>query len=56
MHNISVAFFIAGKPGWIGPNCRAMCPYQTYGYGHKSINVCECAKNKWDVSDGCIQS
>lgn len=47
----SVAFFIACKPGWIGPNCIAMCPYPSYG--HKCINVCECTKNECDVSEGC---
>lgn len=49
-----VAFFIACKPGWIGPNCIAMCPYPSYG--HKCINVCECTKNECDVSEGCIKS
>lgn len=37
----SVAFFIACKPGWIGPNCIAMCPYPTYGHKciYKSVRV-----------------
>lgn len=42
------------KPGWIGPNCIATCPYPTYG--HKCINVCKCTKNECDVSEGCIKS
>lgn len=49
-----MAFFIACKPGWIGPNCIATCPYPTYG--HKCINVCKCTKNECDVSEGCIKS
>lgn len=52
--NISLSicgFFIACKPGWIGPNCIAMCPYPSYG--HKCINECDCAKNECDMSEGC---
>lgn len=39
------------RPGYIGKNCTSSCPYPTYGHGCQGI--CDCGKDKCDVSTGC---